>query len=90
MVPAFILFVGLFFMPYSPRWLASQDRWEEAIEVLAAVHGGGDVNHPKVLAQYQEIVDALRRESEESTTSFAALAEPRMFKRVGLGMSIQM
>jgi sugar transport protein len=89
-VPAVILFVGLFFMPYSPRWLASHDRWEEAIEVLAGVHGGGNTNHPKVLAQYQEIVDALHQEREESTTSFAALVEPRMFKRVALGMSIQM
>jgi hypothetical protein len=90
MVPAFVLFVGLFFMPYSPRWLASKDRWEEAIRVLADVHGGGDVNHLKVLAQYQEIVEALRQEREESTTSFATLVEPRIFKRVALGMSIQM
>jgi hypothetical protein len=29
MVPAFILLVGLFFFPYSPRWLASKDRYEE-------------------------------------------------------------
>jgi len=58
--------------------------------LLLAVHGGGNVNHPKVLAQYQEIVDALRQEREEYTTSFASLVEPHMFKRVGLGMSIQM
>lgn len=30
MVPGIILFFGLFFFPYSPRWLASKDRWEEA------------------------------------------------------------
>jgi hypothetical protein len=30
MLPAFILFVGLFFFPRSPRWLASKDRWDEA------------------------------------------------------------
>ncbi|KAK0615712.1 high-affinity glucose transporter [Bombardia bombarda] len=90
MVPAFILFVGLFFFPYSPRWLASKDRWEEAILVLAALHGKGDVNHPKVLAQYQEIEEALRFEREQATSSFRTLVEPRMLKRVALGMSIQM
>ncbi|KAK3349625.1 general substrate transporter [Lasiosphaeria hispida] len=89
MVPAFILLVGLFFFPYSPRWLASKDRWEEAIKVLAALHGNGDVNHPKVLAQYQEIEEALRLERESAASSFKTLTEPRILKRVALGMSIQ-
>ncbi|KAL9619937.1 MAG: hypothetical protein Q9160_005494 [Pyrenula sp. 1 TL-2023] len=90
MVPGFILFFGMFLFPKSPRWLASKDRWEEAIRVLANLHGGGDVNHPKVLAEYQEIEEALRLERESSSSSFAQLVEPRMFKRVILGVSIQM
>ncbi|KAF7540799.1 hypothetical protein G7Z17_g12101 [Cylindrodendrum hubeiense] len=90
MIPAFILFVGLFFFPYSPRWLASQDRWEESLQVLAKLHGKGDINHPKVLAQYREIEDALRFDREEAVSSITALIEPRMLKRVVLGMSIQM
>jgi len=89
-VPAVILFVGLFFFPYSPRWLASKDRWEEAIRVLANLHGGGDINHPKALAEYQEIEEALRFEREEAVSSYKQLVAPRMFKRVILGMSIQM
>ncbi|KAK8001177.1 MFS glucose transporter mfs1 [Apiospora marii] len=90
MVPAFVLLIGLFFFPYSPRWLATKDRWEEAIQVLARLHGDGDPNHPKVLAEYQEIEDALRFEREEATSSFRALVRPRIFKRVLLGMSVQM
>ena len=90
MVPAFILLIGLFFFPYSPRWLATKDRWEEAIRVLARLHGDGDPNHPKVLAEYQEIEEALRFEREEAISSFRALAKPRIFKRVLLGMSVQM
>lgn len=90
MVPAFILLVGLYFFPYSPRWLASQDRWDEAIRVLANLHGKGDLNHPKVLAQYREIEDALKFEREQATSSFKELVAPRMLKRVALGMSIQM
>lgn len=89
MVPAVILFIGLFFFPYSPRWLASKDRWDEALEVLARVLGNGDRNHPKVLAQYQEIEDALRFEREEAISSFKALVAKGMFKRVFLGMSVQ-
>ncbi|KAJ8115700.1 hypothetical protein OPT61_g2710 [Boeremia exigua] len=89
-VPGAFLFLGLFFFPKSPRWLASKDRWEEALTVLAHLHGSGDPNHPKVLAEYQEIEDALRFEREEAVTSFAALVKPRIFRRVILGMSIQM
>jgi hypothetical protein len=58
--------------------------------VLANLHGGGDANHPKVLAEYQEIEEALRFEREQAISSFKALTEPRMLKRVFLGMSIQM
>lgn len=90
MVPGVILLGGMFFFPRSPRWLASKDRWEESIQVLAHLHGGGDVNHPKVLAEYKEIEEALRFEREQAETSFGALVKPRIFKRVILGMSIQM
>ncbi|KAF2970870.1 hypothetical protein GQX73_g2632 [Xylaria multiplex] len=90
MIPAIILFGGLFFFPYSPRWLASKDRWDEAIRVLAALHGAGDVHHPKVLAEYKEIEEALRFEREEASSSFKALTRPRILRRVVLGMSIQM
>ena len=89
-IPGAILFLGLFFFPKSPRWLASKDRWEEALTVLAHLHGAGNANHPKVLAEYREIEDALRFEREQAETSFAALVKPRILKRVILGMSIQM
>ncbi|KAH0558467.1 hypothetical protein GP486_004872 [Trichoglossum hirsutum] len=90
MVPAIILFCGLFFFPKSPRWLASKDCWEEAVRVLADLHANGDTNHPKVLAEYQEIEEAIRFDREEAASSFAQLTEPRILKRVVLGMSIQM
>lgn len=89
-IPAVILSVGLFFFPYSPRWLGAQDRWEEAIQVLADLHGNGNVNHPKVLAEYQEIEEALSFEREHAVSSFKGLVEQRILRRVLLGMSVQM
>jgi len=89
MVPALVLLIALFFCPYSPRWLASKDRWEEALTVLGQLHGGGSTSHPKVLAQYQEIQEALRFEREDAASSWKALTNRRMLKRVVLGMSIQ-
>ncbi|POR34760.1 High-affinity glucose transporter [Tolypocladium paradoxum] len=89
MVPAWVLLAGLFFCPYSPRWLASKDRWDEALLVLADLHGSGDVRHSRVVAQYREIEDALRFDREYAESSFAALVRRPMVKRVVLGMSIQ-
>ena len=74
----------------APRWLAAQDRWEEAIRVLANLHGNGDIGHPNVLAQYREIEEVLRFEREEALNTVRALTEPRMLNRVVLGISIQM
>ncbi|KAH9988708.1 high-affinity glucose transporter [Xylariaceae sp. FL0662B] len=90
MVPGFVLLIGLHFFPNSPRWLASKDQWEQAIRVLGQLHGDGDVNHPKVLAEYKEIEEALRFERHGKGTSFTVLADPHIFPRVVLGMSIQM
>ena len=42
-------------MPRSPRWLASQDRWEEALQMLALLHANGDESSLEVLAEMQEI-----------------------------------
>ncbi|KKK19664.1 hypothetical protein P175DRAFT_0426692 [Aspergillus ochraceoroseus IBT 24754] len=89
-VPGVILFCGLFFFPKSPRWLASKDRWDECIQVLARLHGNGDINHPKVLAEYKEIQDALALERAQTSTSYQELIKPRIVKRVILGMSLQM
>lgn len=42
-----------------------------------------------MLAQFQEIKEALRFEREEAIGSFKAMTEKKMLKRVVLGMSVQ-
>src|SRR4051794_2601705 len=44
MIPSILLFIGLLFLPESPRWLARKERWEECRNVLILVHGKGDPN----------------------------------------------
>jgi hypothetical protein len=90
MVPAFILLVGMFFLPRSPRWLASKDRWEEALTVLANLHGKGNKDDAKVLAEFEEVKEAIRFEREQAISSYKQLVAPHMLKRVVLGMSVQM
>jgi hypothetical protein len=49
-------------VPESPRWLAMQDRNEEALQVVALLHSNGDTSHPDTLAAYQEILDGIEFE----------------------------
>lgn len=43
-LPSVLLFIGMLYMPYSPRWLAMQGRTEEAKRVLQSLLGHYDVN----------------------------------------------
>lgn len=57
--------VIVLFIPESPRWLVGHDRHAEALEVLAIVNAGGDVNDPVVQLQYREITDTITFEKNE-------------------------
>ena len=50
------------FFPRSPRWLAKVGRVDEAVEILARIQAGGDVNDPLVVAEWEEITTILAAE----------------------------
>ena len=60
-IPAVLMFVGLFFCNESPRWLAKQDRWEEASRVLSLVRNLPESHH-YVRQEMTEIREALDHE----------------------------
>lgn len=60
-IPALFLIVGMYFMEESPRFLAKQDRWEKAKEVLALVRNLPQ-DHPYVQNEFQDIALQLERE----------------------------
>jgi len=55
-LPASVLFVGMFFMPRSPRWLVQQGRKQEALRVLRSIR-----EEDEAIAELEEI--ALEQES---------------------------
>ncbi|KAJ6127620.1 High-affinity glucose transporter [Penicillium sp. IBT 18751x] len=89
-VPGLILFIALFFFPESPRWLATKERWEEALDVLADIHGKGNRNDPMVQVEFEEVQEAARIAHQAKDVSFLALFGPRIWKRTACGMSVQM
>ena len=89
MIPAILLFFGMLFLPESPRWLASKDRWEECERVLILVHGKGDPNNPWVHREFQEIKEWVQLEREAKNVSYLELIRPRMINRTHIGLFTQ-
>lgn len=89
MVPAVLLGAALFVLPESPRWLAKQDRWEEALEVLVLVHGKGDQNSPFVHQEMEEIREVVEFDRHNSDVTYLELFKPHMLNRTVIGIFTQ-
>ncbi|KAJ5777642.1 Hexose transporter [Penicillium odoratum] len=89
MIPAVVLFFAMMLLPESPRWLARVDRWEEAHEVLALVHGKGDRDHPFVAIELQDIRDMCEQERQFGHVSYQNLFTLRMINRTMIGLFTQ-
>ncbi|EFW19558.1 hypothetical protein D8B26_007771 [Coccidioides posadasii str. Silveira] len=88
-IPAVLLFLGMLFLPESPRWLARKDRWDECRAVLAQVHGKGDANSPFVEREFQEIRDMCEFEKRNADVTYWELLKPNMINRTHVGVFTQ-
>ncbi|KAL4926359.1 sugar porter family MFS transporter [Aspergillus undulatus] len=59
--------VGCCFVPYSPRWLVQQERYEEARAVLQVIHDGSD-NDSRALQELSEIRNQIQAEATAITS----------------------
>lgn len=89
MIPAIILSTGMIFFPESPRFLFDKGREEEALQVLADLHGGGDKANPLVVLEYEEIKQQVYFERTEGAKSYLDLLKPGNPRRVMLGCTLQ-
>lgn len=90
MIPAIILVFGMSVFPESPRWLFDHDRSEEALQILADLHGAGDKTNELVQLEYAEIQEQVEYEKAEGAKSYLDLLKPGIPRRVMLGTSLQM
>lgn len=90
MIPAIILSLGMTVFPESPRWLFDHGYEDEALQVLADLHGGGDTRNELVVLEYEEIKQQVYFERTEGSKSYLDLLKGGNPRRVMLGMSLQM
>lgn len=81
-LPAVLLALCPFLLPRSPRFLIEKGRHEEAIKVLAYVHGKGDPNHPYVLQEFNEIKDNVQLENAVAVDSYISMIKDSKNHRV--------
>ena len=81
--PAALFFVGMFFVPESPRWLAKNGKPEGAKAILAKI--GGEIYAGSAL---KEIETTLVNETEK--VDFRELLQPKMRKVLLLGVVLAM
>ncbi|TVY32028.1 Sugar transporter [Lachnellula occidentalis] len=89
----FILVGGTWFLPESPRWLATRDRHEDAIDVIAALNGL-ESNDDEVKLQHTLIVESITASGHVNgqAVPFSALftsGKTQHFRRMMLGASSQ-
>jgi len=81
-IPALVLMAALPFIPRSPRWLASKDRWEEAVEILASLHAEGNQHDPLVLTEIRQIREKIELERQSKDMSWLELFNRKNIVRV--------
>lgn len=89
MIPAILLFFGLFFLPESPRWLAKHGHWDEALDTLALVHAHGDKNDAFVHRELKEIRDEVEFDAKNADVTWKELFKPGMLNRIHIGVFTQ-
>jgi len=88
LVPCVGLMLGIPFLPRSPRWLAKVGRNEEAIQILADIQAGGNIDDPLVVAEWDEIVTILAAE-RSAQKGWRKFFYRGMWRRTLAGTSVQ-
>lgn len=86
------LCVGSLLLPESPRWLIDHDLDDEAMRVLADLHGNGDPRSRKAKREFREIKEnvlVIREEGDERGRGYKEMFR-RYKKRTFIACSAQM
>ena len=72
-IPGLFLFLGVFLIPESPRWLAKRGYWEDAERIVAETQAHGNREDPDVIIEMSEIKEQILVEEAGKNFKFIDL-----------------
>lgn len=81
MCPSLVQMAFIFLVPESPRWLVTQDRHDEAYDILAKYHAEGDHESEFVKVEFAHMQTTIQIEMEHSKSSWADLVRTAGMRR---------
>lgn len=81
-IPAVLLFIGLLFLPRSPRWMVSQGYYGKALEILHRLRGGLDAAEKEL----ESIRATVTKERMEWKVLFSKTIRPVVV--IGIGLAV--
>ncbi|KKK15278.1 hypothetical protein ARAM_001921 [Aspergillus rambellii] len=88
-VPALLLFIGLFFLPESPRYLVEKEKYDEAMKILRKLHYDG-TNEDWIQQEYAEITSTIEAEKAVAAPGWLIMFKvPQYRTRLLHGVAVQ-
>lgn len=86
MIPSIMLFIGMWRVPESPRWLVMKGKQKAALEVLQRIRS----SHQQSLQEIQSVDSVMKRNKDIKRVHFRDLSHPwmRNLVLIGIGLGI--
>lgn len=89
-LPAIIVLIGIYFLPYSPRWLLEKERDDEAMAVIKRLHGNIGEDDSFFRAEFSQMRDQIRFEKSVTNIGWGEIFRtPSNRKRLLLAVLVQ-